>query len=266
MSSELQIIEYFNNVNRIALRNYFSFKQSDIGQELVSVIKAHFTIFDDISPPYLDDLGSNFITSGRFSDVEITSDVRIGKILKLNRRFKISLNDGIYYKDLNKFREVLSHELGHTYIYKLSENTLDRMIRYDIFDAILYSDQYKKIEDFSSRIGRELLVPCDDLPKYFNNISLRGFIELSKVFKVNIELISRRLLEDVYYFDEKQPFIRNSLMVIDDNNKRRIIGKIPIKMPFMTENDLIKRMSDDDSFYVDENKYLGLNLKIISWD
>jgi hypothetical protein len=202
-----------------------------IKQRLFEDIWKRLQLYDEINPPIINSYNSKFLRCDRRARIVETKNIEHAKLNLNKNEFTIYVNED---KSLPQKRTLISHEIGHTFLYNVNEVSIEPLyIKDGILDYIEPdSSKLYKEEGFIYEIGRYLLIPSPLLKKYLSkNPLMSSFLNgvSENVFNVTKDLMARRLYWDISDWNLRSNYWRDSVLIMYPISKTT---KIESNSPF----------------------------------
>lgn len=146
----------------------------------------------EVRPPFLDmPEKSAFVKSRKISQVQYSENTtQHGHLVPNGGGFTLLVKVGLTPE---RARNVIAHELGHTYFFDVTKNPPEPFSTHDF--------SWENTEGPSYEIGREILVPRRWLLDRAQRPSLESFLSLMRDFRVSPQVLARRLVHDIRLWD-----------------------------------------------------------------
>jgi len=145
-------------------------------------------------PPFIADDRSHFVKSRRVTIEDFDVKNSHGCLLPTSQGFTLLVKKGL---DDFRRRGVLAHELGHTFLFDLSQ-TPPKM-----YNSQTLGPEWRNVEGPAYEIGRQILLPeaCLTAQEYGRTPSIENLYELRRIFRASSYILSRRLVHDLHLWD-----------------------------------------------------------------
>jgi len=146
----------------------------------------------EVRPPFLaTPEKSAFVKSRKVSRVQYSENTtQHGHLIPDGGGFTLLVKVGLTPE---RTRNVIAHELGHTYFFDVTKNPPEPFSTQDF--------SWENTEGPSYEIGREILAPRMWLLDRAQRPSLESFLSLMHDFRVSAQVLARRLVHDVRLWD-----------------------------------------------------------------
>jgi len=197
--------------------------QNAIKIRLFQTIENDLLHYQEIAPPLLLKDTDSYVAHGR--KIHIIPTFLVQKAIMKTREdhFELYINEGIYNnQDRIDSREIISHEIGHTYMFNIDCIPIESFLQKDEFFSFLryHVNDFNRIEEsFASEIGRRILIPNYLLKEFLpRKPSINGMLALMDKFEVSLSTIIYRLFFDLFYYENSLPCWIENIHCFSQNN------------------------------------------------
>lgn len=213
---DFEIMEYYregDGGNRKVRKKILSLIKRRLFEDLLKKMQQ----YGENEPPFL--MKQDFIRNECKAIIKEVEDVKFGRMDVGYDSFTIYVNKKLPYVQK---RTLIAHELGHTFLYDRNRYPLEPLYRRKSDVDLLFTKDakdveyiYKADEGFIYEIGRFLLIPSGIMEKYIpRSPSIGSFMSACKTFLTTKDVMARRLFWDIYDWDEKTNYWKNSCFII----------------------------------------------------
>jgi hypothetical protein len=263
--AEMIAHDYPNDARRASI-----YKKKLSRKRLHELIENRLLDLDGDSPPFLTTDRCDFIVKDRRINTIPSMETRYGIMILEMDHFNFFVNDSIHSADdRGQYRTILSHEIGHTFLYNYREKRIEPMHHVPSYMSWLLPTEFDDEKELiASELGRRVLIPGWAVEALVGNSpKLSSLIRARDIFDVEISFIARRLMEDVHFHEKNRPCWENCFAVIQEKGvrPRKIIGNFPMKPPFTTVNDWVDTIlqNEEGKYFVESSFHEGKETKLV---
>lgn len=207
---DFEIIDTINENKRDFYRNL-------IKNRLFKDVWKRMLECDEDKPPFLTNKYSKFIRIDRKSEIRETLNEKHAHLELKENRFIIFINQR---KSEYEKRTLISHELGHTFLYDVDRlpirSYIEELTNFQLL-AFKNLNYYQREEGMIYEIARHILIPSEFLIKIVPlEPSLEVFIKScnKENFFTTKSLMAKRLYWDIHDWDLKSKYWDDSILII----------------------------------------------------
>ena len=169
---------------------------SETKRRLLDYAWRQMKIHGETKPPLIEKPEKSRFVKSRKAEIVYADMDKIDGYLDVRAQgFSIVVNKNL---GETRKRSVIAHELGHTFLFDIQSNPIKPYIQLD--QAM--KKRWESIEGLAYEIGRQILVPKMLLEKCsYLTPSPRSFKKLRRIFNVTIDIMARRLIHDLKFWD-----------------------------------------------------------------